>query len=64
MTEWTDSILMMSKHRIMEKLEELNKEECLSSEDMRTYKSSAEALFYIMSVEKALEAKKEKEKDR
>lgn len=62
MTEWTDSIIMMSKHKILEKLEELNKEDCLSDEDMRTYKSCSEALYYLMSIEKALESRKEKDK--
>ena len=57
MTNWTESVLMLAKHKMLEKMEELNKEDSLCGEDCRTYKSCAEALYYIMSVEKALEAK-------
>ena len=57
MTNWTESVLMMAKHKMLEKMEELNKDGFLCGEDCRTYKSCAEALYYIMSIEKALETK-------
>lgn len=51
--EWAKSVLTMAKHKMLEKLEELNKEECLSDAEVETYKNAAKTIYYLMSIEKS-----------
>ena len=51
--KWEESVLMMAKHKMLEKMEELNKEEHLSGTEVDSYKNAAKALYYLMSIEKA-----------
>lgn len=51
--EWAKSVLDMVKHKMLEKMEELNKEEYLSDVDVETYKNAAKTIYYLMSIEKS-----------
>lgn len=51
--EWAKNVLAMSKHKMLEKLEELNKEEYLSDAEVEAYKNAAKTLYYLMSIEKS-----------
>lgn len=51
--EWTKSVLVMAMHKMLEKLEELNKEEHLDNSEIEAYKNASKTLFYIMSIEKS-----------
>lgn len=54
--DWETYQLMMAKHKCLEKMEAMNKEDTdsLSNEDFKAYKDCAEALYYIISIEKAI----------
>lgn len=54
--EWHPYVLMMAKHKCLEKMEALDKEdtEDLSNDDFHVYKDCAKAIYYIMSIEKAM----------
>lgn len=43
----------MSKHKLLEAVEKLNKEAYHSAEDIRKYKDAYKALYYLLSIEKA-----------
>ena len=51
--KWEDNVFMMSKHKLLEILENLNKEEYHSPEDVQEYKNALKALYYLLSIEKA-----------
>lgn len=51
--EWAKSVLVMAMHKMLEKLEELNKEEHLDNSEVEAYKNASKTLFYIMSIEKS-----------
>lgn len=51
--EWAKSVLVMAMHKMLEKLEELNKEEHLDNSEIEAYKNASKTLFYIMSIEKS-----------
>lgn len=53
--EWEVNVLSMAKHKLLEKMEYLNKEEFLSDIEIDTYKDCVKALYYIMSIEKAMQ---------
>lgn len=46
-------MIAMSKHKILEAVEKLNKESYHSAEDIRKYKDAYKALYYLLSIEKA-----------
>lgn len=47
--EEEEEVIAMSKHKILEAVEKLNKESYHSAEDIRKYKT----LYYLLSIEKA-----------
>lgn len=51
-SEWTNHQLMMTKHKLFEGLEKLNKQETdtLSDADYRTYKDCLKALYYLQAL--------------
>lgn len=51
--KWEENVLTMSKHRLLETLEILNKIEYHDAEDIRAYKDALKALYYLLSIEKA-----------
>lgn len=57
--DWMHYVLCMAKHKCLEKMEEMNKEDTdhLSDEDFHVYKNCAKAIYYLMSIEKASEQK-------
>lgn len=54
--EWHAYVIMMAKHKCFEKMEAMDKEdtEDLCSTDFQTYKNCAKAIYYLMSIEKAM----------
>lgn len=50
--EWVKSVLSMAKHKLLEKLESLNKFEYHDSEETREYKDALKALYYLKQCEK------------
>lgn len=57
--DWMHYVLCMAKHKCLEKMEEMNKEDTdhLSDSDFHVYKNCAKAIYYLMSIEKASETK-------
>ena len=51
--KWEEEVIDMSKHKILEAVEKLNKEAYHSAEDIRKYKDAYKALYYLLSIEKA-----------
>lgn len=51
--EWTKGVLAMAMHKMLEKLEELNKEEHLDASEVEAYKNASKTLYYLMSIEKS-----------
>lgn len=51
--KWEDDVMAMSKHKLLEVIEKLNKEAYHSAEDTRKYKDAYKALYYLLSIEKA-----------
>lgn len=51
--KWEDNVFALAKHRLMEVIEELNKMNYHSSEDIHEYKEALKALYYLLSIEKA-----------
>lgn len=51
--KWEDDVITMSKHKILEAIEKLNKEAYHNAEDIRKYKDAYKALYYLLSIEKA-----------
>lgn len=51
--KWEDNVFMMTKHKLLEALEKLNKMSYHSAEDIREYKEALKALYYLLSIEKA-----------
>ena len=51
--KWGDDVMDMSKHKLREAVEKLNKEAYHSAEDIRKYKDAYKALYYLLSIEKA-----------
>lgn len=51
--EWTKGVLVMAMHKMLEKLEELNKEEHLDDSEVEAYKNASKTLYYLMSIEKS-----------
>lgn len=43
----------MAKHKLLEAIEKLNKEEYISAEDVIEYKNAIKALYYLLSIEKS-----------
>lgn len=50
--KWKDEVIALSKHKLLEVIEKLNKEEYLSAEDVREYKDTYKALYYLLSISK------------
>lgn len=55
--EWKKYVFMMSKHKLMERLQEFCKDDYPSSSDYKTVKEVSEALYYIMCCQKAMMAR-------
>lgn len=55
--EWKKYVFMMSKHKLMERLQEFCKDDYPSSSDYKIVKQVSEALYYIMCCEKAMMTK-------
>ena len=51
--KWEENVLAMSKHKLLESLENLNKMDYHSSEDNHEYKEVLNALYYLLSIEKS-----------
>lgn len=51
--KWEEEVMAMSKHKLLEAVEKLNKEAYHSAEDIRKYKDAYKALYYLFSIEKA-----------
>lgn len=51
--KWEESVVTLAKHKMLEKMEELNKEEHLSDTEVHSYKNAAKTIYYLMSIEKA-----------
>lgn len=51
--KWKDNVFMMAKHKLLEVIEKLNKEEYISAEDVIEYKNAIKALYYLLSIEKS-----------
>lgn len=51
--EWAKNVLDMVKHKMLEKMEELNKEECSNNSEVEAYKNAAKTIYYLMSIEKS-----------
>lgn len=51
--KWEEEVIAMSKHKLLEAVEKLNKEAYHSAEDIRKYKDAYKALYYLLSIEKA-----------
>ena len=51
--EEEEEVIAMSKHKLLEAVEKLNKESYRSAEDIRKYKDAYKALYYLLSIEKA-----------
>ena len=54
--QWHENVLSMAKHKSMEVMERLNKEESddLDWRDVEQYKNAAKTIYYIMSIEKSM----------
>lgn len=52
--EYEKQVLIKAKHKLLEKVEHLNEESYLSDEDVECYKNALKAVYYLMSVEKAI----------
>lgn len=50
---WEKEVLTMTKHKLFEALEKLNKEDYQDEEAVHTYKEALKALYYLMNIEKA-----------
>ena len=55
--EWKKYVFMMSKHKLMERLQEFCNDDYPNSSDYKTVKEVSEALYYIMCCQKAMMAK-------
>lgn len=55
--DWEESVMSMAKHKMLEKMEELNKKdtEDLTHDCVSSYKDAARAIYYILCVEKELQ---------
>lgn len=51
--KWKEEVMAMSKHKLLEAVEKLNKESYHSAEDIRKYKDAYKAIYYLLSIEKA-----------
>lgn len=51
--KWEDNVFMMAKHKLLEVIENLNKEAYITAEDVIEYKNAIKALYYLLSIEKA-----------
>lgn len=51
--KWKEEVIAISKHKILEAVEKLNKESYHSAEDIGKYKDAYKALYYLLSIEKA-----------
>lgn len=54
--DWKSYVLMMAKHKCLEKMQEMNKQDTdeLDDEDFCIYKDCAKTIFYIKSIEEAM----------
>lgn len=52
-SKWEEEVMAMSKHKLLEAVEKLNKEPYHSDEDIRKYKDAYKAIYYLLSIEKA-----------
>ena len=51
--KWEDGVLTLSKHKLLEALEKLNKNTYNDNKDIEAYKNTLKALYYLLSIEKA-----------
>lgn len=51
--KWEDNVFIMAKHKLLEVIEKLNKEEHISAENVIEYKNAIKALYYLLSTEKS-----------
>lgn len=51
--KWEDNVFMMTKHKLLEVIEKLNRQAYISEEDTIAYKNAIKALYYLLSIEKA-----------
>ena len=49
-SDWENYILMMTKHKTLEKLEELTKEDKLTDEDTEVCKNCLKSLYYLFNL--------------
>ena len=49
-SDWENYILMMTKHKTLEKLEELTKEDKLNDEDTEVCKNCLKSLYYLCNL--------------
>lgn len=50
--KWEDDVMAMSKHKLLEVIEKLNKQDEYYSNDVETIKNAYKALYYLLSIEK------------
>ena len=50
--KWEDDVMNMSKHKLLEVIEKINKQERYYSNDVETIKNAYKALYYLLSIEK------------
>ncbi len=53
--EWEHSVVMMSIHKMLEVLEKINKDESLSSTDVRMAKDASQAICNLMGIKQHLD---------
>ena len=51
--KWEDDVMTMSKHKLLEVIEKLNKQSEYYSNDVETIKNAYKALYYLLSIEKS-----------
>lgn len=51
--KWETDVFAMAKHKLLEAVEKLNKDDYHTAEDIHTYKEALKALYYLLSIEKS-----------
>lgn len=54
--KWEEDVMAMSKHKLLEVIECLNKQSKYYANDVETIKNAYKALYYLLSIEKLREA--------
>lgn len=50
--KWEEDVMAMSKHKLLEVIECLNKQNKYYANDVETIKNAYKALYYLLSIEK------------